>query len=123
MNTNSDQHESRRKTKSEWKARILAEAVDILSQDRCHESGNERSGINGKVEDGEELFQLFVLLRTNELITAKSRNARLDPARPESDQEESHHRKFSIKQFKNYNFFMQINLYNKILTLEVCRLV
>ena len=76
--TESNNHQDSRNAKSQWIAGVVAKAVDILSQDRRQRGGNERAGVDGEVEHGEELLELAFLVRQNELVTAERGYARFD---------------------------------------------
>ena len=85
--TDGDDHETGGETEGQREARVLVEAFDVFAQDGRQEGGDERSRVDGEVEDREELFQLLLLFGSHELIAAEGRNARLDAARSHSDQE------------------------------------
>lgn len=69
--TDGHDHENSRNSKSQWKTGILSKTMKIFPKYGSDESGNERSGIDGEIENGKELFQLFILLRTDKLFTTE----------------------------------------------------
>lgn len=74
-----------------------------FTQVRRHEGGEQSASIDGDVKDGEKLLKLEILLRPDELIATKSRNARLDPARSDPDDEESYQREFTARKMRHAN--------------------
>ena len=86
--TDCDDHQDGRYTESEREAGVLVEAFDIFAKNGCYEGGNQRSSVDGEVENGKEGLQLPILLRPNELVATESRNARFDASRPDSDDEQ-----------------------------------
>jgi hypothetical protein len=66
-------------TKGQREAVLRPEAVDPAAQDGRHEHGEHGAGVDGEVEEGEELGALARLLRA-ELVGGERRHARLDAA-------------------------------------------
>ena len=102
--TDGDDHETGGETEGQREARVLVEAFDVFAQDGRQEGGDERSCVDGEVEDGEELLQLLILLGTGELVAAEGRNAGLDAARSQRDHHQTNQRKMTnstIQQFNN----------------------
>lgn len=75
--TNWHDHQYGWDTKSQWIAVLVSKAMNIASQDWRKCSWKDRSKINGEVEQRKERSKLCGLQRKLELVTAKSRNARL----------------------------------------------
>ena len=119
--TNGNDHEHGRNTESQREARVLAEAFDVLTQHWCQESGDERTGVDGEVKDGEELFQLLILFWQRELLTTESRNAGFDPACSEGDESQAHQRECPAQSYrqtiiskKNFHRRTHLHLWNGV---------
>ena len=64
-------HQDCRDAKGQGVAGVVAKALNVLPDLRGEDGGDERTGVDGKVEDGEEGLQLPLLLRQLELISTK----------------------------------------------------
>jgi hypothetical protein len=81
----------------EFRPFLFSKALYVLPEDWREKGGEERSGVDGEVKDGEERLQLSLLLRQFELVAAKGSHARLDAARAHRDEEEADQGKFAEK--------------------------
>ena len=64
-------HQDCRDAKGQGVAGVVAKALNVLPDLRGEDGGDERAGVDGEVEDGEEGLQLPLLLRQLELIPTK----------------------------------------------------
>ena len=90
--TECNNHEDGGHTKGQGETRLLSEAVHLLAQVRRHVGGNERTGVDCEIENGEELLELFLLLRTLELVASECRDARFDASCTDGDCDETNQR-------------------------------
>ena len=97
--TDSDDHKNGRDAEGQWETGLLAETLNVLAENRRQEGRDERAGVDGEVENGEELLELPILLGSRELVASESWHARFDTPRPEGDHRQTQQwkRTFSIK--------------------------
>ena len=73
-------HEGSRDAEGKRETGFISEAVHILPQDGREEGRDEGTSVDGEVEGREELSQLLLLTRDDELISSEGRHTRLDPS-------------------------------------------
>ena len=82
-------HQRCRDPEGQGVAGCVTEALHILSENRRHDSADERAGIDAEVEHGEEGLQLALLFRKFELVSTKGGDTRLDATSANRDKSQS----------------------------------
>lgn len=93
--TNRNDHKYPRNTECQGVTIVVTEAVNISSKYRRQECGDQAAGVDGEVEETEEVAEVLLLFREPELVAAKSRHARLNAARAKCYQQQCYYREFS----------------------------